>query len=233
MIIELRGPWKSEVKADLLNQLGRISDGAETYHGELEIPLPVRQRIAKSYAMEKYFVKCENQVNAWVAGLYGKDKQLLTGKTNVMMTGLNVLPALDVAPPLVEEGIWHFIEGQRDIWMKHENYNEGVGDAMSILGPIRHFDTDLYTPEVEINVMTGVIKIVTDSAIITKHNFYCGTFGINPLPLIISFDGAKYSYHRTLPSGVTSENLGVQLQGIYKNELIGNISPVVKVAYNG
>ena len=62
MIIELRGPWKSEVKADLLNQLGRISEGAETYHGELEIQLPVRQRIAKVYSMKKFFVKCKNKL---------------------------------------------------------------------------------------------------------------------------------------------------------------------------
>ena len=233
MIIDYRDPWRKTGKKDASDQLQTIGEKAEVYKDTLNIPDLVWQRIQKSSAQDKFLVKCENSVNSWLSGLYGLDKQLQGGDSKVMMLALEALPTLDTPPVSVNGGIEHYVDLQRGIWMKHDNFTDGIGEAMTILGPLKHLNSDDYTPEIEVYTIAGGIVIKTDSAIITDHNLLCGTFGVNPLPFITKFSGKKFTYTRIMGEGIKSENLGVQLQGVWKNATIGHLTAVVNISYKG
>ena len=233
MDIPYRGPWRQTTKKDASDQLQTIGAQAEIYKDTLDIPDLVWQRIQKSSAMDKYFVKCENSINSWVSGLYGKDKQLQGGDSKVIMLALEALPTLDTPPELVNGGIEHFVDLQRGIWMKHDNFTDGIGEAMTILGPLKHLNSDDYTPEIDVYTIAGGIIVKTDSSSIPDHNLLCGIFGVNPLPFITKFKGKKFTYSRIMGTGITSENLGIQLQGVWKNVTIGHLTPVVNIPYKG
>jgi hypothetical protein len=143
-------------------------------------------------------VSCENSINSWLSGLYGKDKQLQSGDSKIMMLPLAALPTLPVQPELTNGGIKHFVDTQRGIWMKHENFTEGIGEAMNILGPLKHLNSYDYIPEITISGIAGGIIIKTDSAIIPDHFLFCGTFSTMPLPFITKFcwrETYQYTYH--------------------------------------
>src|ERR1700722_16013142 len=161
MIIDYRGDWRKTGKKDASDQLQTIGAQAEIYKDTLDIPDLVWQRIQASSAMDKYLVKCENAVNSWISGAYGKDKQLQGGDSKVMMLPLEALPTLDIAPASVNGGIEHFVDVQRGIWMKHDNFTDGIGEAMTILGPLKHLNSDDYTPEIDVTVVAGGIIVKT------------------------------------------------------------------------
>src|SRR5450755_2082567 len=140
MIIPYRGPWRNLGKKNQSDQLQTIGEQAEIYKDELTIPDLVWQRIQKSSAMDKFIVKCENTVNSFIHEIYGYDKQLQDGDPKVLMNALAAMGALDVQPELVKGGIENFVETQRGIWMKHDNFTDGIGEAMTILGPLKYLN---------------------------------------------------------------------------------------------
>ena len=117
--------------------------------------------------------------------------------------------------------------------MQHPNWSDQIGEDMQLLGPIINFDTDAYVPELRVKVMPGAIQVFTDSGIIDVHKLYVGISGTDPLPFVADFKGKNYSYGRGLAKGVTEEKLDVMLREVHNNVVLGQISPVITIAYLG
>ena len=232
MIIQRRGLWKKVAQADLDTQLSTIATKVQTYQKLLGIPQTDVDRIVAADAMNKYINTARSLCEAFVKSLTKYDDELRDGNVLQQMNDFPPMPVLDVAPPATFAGVWHFIENRRTMWTANDNCSPAVGEDMTILGPMQNFDTDTYKPKLTEKTGAGVIHVHTDSTDIDTHNLYAAISG-KPLVLITSFKGAKYDYHRVLAVTGQAESVDLQVQGLYKNELIGKMSDVVTLAYNG
>ena len=103
---------------------------------------------------------------------------------------------------------------------------------MQLLGPIVIFNTETYKPDLKTVIITGSIGIHTHTTDIDHHRLFAAISG-QPLVAVADFQGAKFDYHRQLAVAGQAEKVNLQLQGIYKNQLFGNLSDIVTVAYAG
>ncbi len=233
MIINYRGPYKAATLDGQIDQIRIIGVKMGTYKLTLDLLQPNIDRVNNTYLMLKYVDGCENSVDGYKKNLNDYKHELLSGDKAHQMNAFPVMEAFATAPAATKGGIWHFIESQRSIMMEHDNWTDGIGEDMHLLGPMRQLDSNLYVPEVRLKVRAGVIEAITDSAIITNHKLYVGPQGIDPIPFITDFKGAKYEYHRTIAPPTTSEKLNVMIRGMFDNEIIGHDSAIVQIAYKG
>lgn len=232
MIIVRRGNWQETTLAKKGIQLNTIYEKALVHKTTLDISTADIDRIKGANVMCKYITAARGLIVAWDKNLTKYDDQLLEGNVLQMMNDFPAVPMLDVPPLAVYAGIWHFIENRRAVWIKHDNFTDGIGEDMTILGPEQNFNTDTYKPALSAKVGEAVIHIKTDSADIDVHNLYAAIAG-QPFTLITSFKGAKYDYKRILATPGQAENVTLKVQGVYQNETVGMFSDIVNVAYKG
>lgn len=232
MIIQIRGPWKKASKADQDIQLGTIAAGADAYKTLLDIPTDDVTRLTNSKAMQDFITNKRPKYEDFVHSLTSFDDVLRDGDMNADMPDYPLLPVPGTVPAAVKGGVWKFIENRRAVWMKHPNFDETIGQAMGILGPLISFDTDTYKPTLKVKVLPGEIDIKTDSAIIKTHNLYAAISG-GEMKLVATFNGARYKYYRALTAPPAPENVDLKVRGVHDNSEIGFFSDIVTVAYKG
>ncbi len=232
MLIQIRGPWRKPTKAGASAQLNNIADKVGVYNTTLGIPTADKERIQGANALNLFINSSRVTFNSWVKGLTTYEDQLLDGNVLEAMNPFPVTPTLGVPPVQGKAGIWHFIENRRTIWMANDNFDDTIGDAMTILGPLQNFETDTYKPTLTVKVIPHEIIIHTDSSIIEVHNLYAAITG-QPLKLVTTFRGSKFGYFRQLTAAGQAESVDLQVRGVYKNAEIGLESDTITVAYKG
>lgn len=172
-------------------------------------------------------------MDGFKTGLTQQIHALLNGNPLQMMNPFLGITPFAVAPAADKEGIWDFITSERNIFMENDAWNDGIGEDMHLLGPMKTFDTDLYFPKLKVKIFSGYIEVKTDSSIIDIHRLCVGTSGIAPLPAIVDFKGASHKYYRILTPPTTSEKLDITVQGLVDNVLVGHVSQTETEAYKG
>lgn len=218
-------PRKISERAALLEHLDTL---LIEYQDTLEITDDELGMVHRCNEMFKYVINVAERITTFSKAWFSYLKALNEGPKGISMITVPELGNLGTPPEIAQSDIFGYIRNLRGRLMLHKNYTEAIGLGLKFLGKERNFKKENYIPIIKIRVMGHLIKIITSTVDVNFHIIRYRIAGTTEWLEGKKFSGAKFIFDPPIISKNRAEVIEICIQGMIKNQLIGEPSVIIK-----